>query len=367
MSEKIGQYEIRGVAGRGAMGTVYDAWDAGRERRVAIKTLSLGPLSGDDREEQLRRFEREAEVVRGLDHPNIVKVFDAGQTETDAFLVMEFLDGQSLKQILDSGTRFTIENTLWLMTGLLGALGYSHASGVVHRDIKPANIMVTRDGLVKVTDFGVARIEGSELTRTGLMIGTPAYMSPEQFLAEPVDARSDIYSVGTLLFQLLTGERAFEGSLTSITYKVLHSQVPRPSAIAIQAPAAVDAVVLRAMARNPSERYRTAESFLAALNEALSQPAGTAETVIMDRSAAAQQSGATRRANLSHIPALPVVVDPIDDGNPSRFGGLLWSLMSIVVLAAVFLIGYDVFNRLPLGTLPNLAEVGRLSGVGGGR
>ena len=367
MSDSIGLYEIRGVVGRGAMGTVYDAWDAARQRRVAVKTLSLGPLAGDDRDEQLRRFEREAEVVRSLDHPNIVKIFDSGETATEAYLVMEFLDGQSLKAILDAGTRFTLENTMWLMTGLLNALGYSHARGVVHRDIKPANIMITRDGVVKVADFGVARIEGSELTRTGLMIGTPAYMSPEQFLADPVDARSDIYSVGTLLFQLLTGERAFEGSLTSVTYKVLHSQVPKPSAIAIQAPAAVDAVVLRAMARNPNDRYPTAEIFLAALNVALSPKPTTSDTVIMDRAPSTQPSFATRRADLAHIAALPVTVDPIEDSSSSRLGGMVWSLLSIVALAVILLIGYDLFNRLPLGTLPDFAEIGRLSRGGNGR
>ena len=367
MSELIGQYEIRRVAGRGAMGTVYEAWDPAHDRRVAVKTLSLGAVGGDDLAEQLRRFEREAEIVRSLDHPNIVKVFDAGQTDHDAYLVMEFLDGQPLKQMLEGGTRFTIPNIIWLMTGLLNALSYSHARGVVHRDIKPANIMITQDGLVKVADFGVARVEGSELTRTGLMIGTPAYMSPEQFLAEPVDARSDIYSVGTLLFQLLTGERAFEGSLTSITYKVLHSEVPKPSKIAIQAPPAVDAVVLRAMARNPHDRYPTADSFLAALVAALNGPASTTDTMVLDRAEAEQQSFATRRAALSRVAALPVVEDPLveDNRRSNRFGGLLGTAVSILVLLAIFVVFYDVFNRLPIGTLPDLTQIRHLAGLDG--
>ncbi len=370
MDDRIHAYEIRGVAGRGAMGTVYEAWDPGANRRVAIKTLSLASVDSEDIAQQLVRFERESEIVRNMHHPNIVEVYDAGRTDKDAYLVMEFLDGQSLKEVLDAGTRFTISNVLWLMGGLLAALGYSHSRGVVHRDIKPANIMITREGVVKVTDFGVARIEGSNMTQAGMMIGTPAYMSPEQFLAEPVDGRSDIYSAGTVLFQLLTGEKAFEGSLTSITYKVLHSQVPKPSAISIQTPRAVDAVVLRAMARNPNERFTTTESFLASLNQALTNPSPEPDlvtnTVVMDRdrTVMAPQSYSARRAAFANIPAHPSSIGPAaieDSQSTSKLGSLIRFLVYLGILAVLCVIGYDLFLGVAIGTLPNAAGLRHLA------
>ncbi len=366
MNDTIHTYEIRGVAGRGAMGTVYDAWDPSANRRVAIKTLSLAGADAGDLDEQLARFERESHIVRNLQHPNIVEVYDSGRTDKEAYLVMEFLDGQSLKEVLDAGTRFTIPNILWLMNGLLSALGYSHVRGVVHRDIKPANIMITHDGIVKVTDFGVARIEGSLMTQAGMMIGTPAYMSPEQFLAEPVDGRSDIYSAGTVLFQLLTGERAFEGSLTSITYKVLHSQVPKPSAIAIQAPRAVDVVVSRAMARSPSERFTTADSFLAALTQSLTAPTPdqSAETVVMDRTVIAPQRYPATRAALTNIPAHPSSIGSavLEDGPSSNVvGTLIRMAVYLAILGIVCVVAYDLLLGMPIGTMPTSAGLTRLA------
>jgi serine/threonine protein kinase len=263
----LGKYQIRGALGRGAMGTVFDGWDPVIGRRVAIKTVRL--LDNDDPETQegLARFKNEAQAAGRLSHPNVVAVYDYGESDETAFIVMEFIDGRSLKERLDAKERFAASETVVIMEQVLAALQFSHDRGVIHRDIKPGNVMMTRDGQVKLADFGIARIENSVMTQAGTMLGTPAYMSPEQLMAQAVDARSDIYSSGVLLYQLLTGERPFEGGLTAIIHKALNTSPPRPSDISVTAPASLDDVVARAMARRPADRYQDAATFARALRQ----------------------------------------------------------------------------------------------------
>jgi serine/threonine-protein kinase len=268
----LGKYQIRGTLGRGAMGTVYDGWDPVIGRRVAIKTVRM--LDHDDAEAQeaLARFKNEAQAAGRLSHPNIVAVYDYGESDETAFIVMEFIEGRSLKDRLDTKEPIPLAETVRIMQLVLAALQFSHAKGVIHRDIKPGNVMLTTDGQVKLADFGIARIESSVMTQVGTMIGTPAYMSPEQLLAEPVDARTDIYSSGVLLYQLLTGERPFEGGLPAIMHKALNTTPKRPSEVSLTAPPALDAVVARAMARRPEDRYPNAASFALALRDAFAEP-----------------------------------------------------------------------------------------------
>jgi len=270
--ERLGKYEIRRVLGKGAMGTVYEGWDPAIERKVAIKTVRLPHPNDMDAQEEVARFRREAQAAGRLSHPNIVGVYDAGETGDLAWIVMEYVDGPSLKAGFDRNERMAIAEIGRVMDGLLAGLAYSHQRGVVHRDIKPANIMLTLDGAVKIADFGIARIESSSMTQVGTVLGTPAYMSPEQFRGEPVDARSDIYSAGVVLYQLLTGERPFEGSASAIMHKVLNTEPPRPSDLAVTAPPALDAVVTKAMAKRPSDRFSSAAEFAAALRQALAGP-----------------------------------------------------------------------------------------------
>jgi serine/threonine protein kinase len=264
----LGKYQIRGVLGRGAMGTVYDGWDPVIGRRVAIKTVRLLDNADPEALEGLERFKREAQAAGRLSHPNIVGVYDYGETDETAYIVMEFVEGQSLKQRLDARERFPVAETVRIMEQILAGLQFSHDSGVVHRDIKPGNVMLAKGGRVKLADFGIARIESSVMTQDGTMLGTPAYMSPEQLMALTVDARSDLYSAGVVLYQLLTGERPFEGGLTAIIHKALNTVPPRPSEIAVTAPVDLDPVVARAMARRPADRYPDADSFARALRDA---------------------------------------------------------------------------------------------------
>ena len=185
-------------------------------------------------------------------------MFDYGEVGDIAYIVMEYVDGPSVKSLVDKQERFAIADTMRIMTDLLNGLQFSHARGVVHRDIKPANVMLTSDGQAKIADFGIARIESSSMTQAGTVLGTPAYMSPEQFMGQVVDARTDIYSSGVLLYQLLTGERPFEGGMSAIMHKALNTDPPLPSQITVTCPPAFDGVVRKAMAKRPEDRFQSA-------------------------------------------------------------------------------------------------------------
>ena len=296
VAQALGKYELRGTLGRGAMGTVYDGWDPVIARRVAIKTVSLPDHPDPETEEEIARFRREAQAAGRLTHPNIVAIYDYGETAEVAYIVMEYVDGPTLKSLLDKHERFAMPEIQRVMDDLLAGLQFSHDRGVVHRDIKPANVMLTSGGQGKIADFGIARIESSNMTQAGTVLGTPAYMSPEQFMGQVVDPRTDIYSSGVLLYQLLTGERPFEGSVTAIMHKVLNTDPPLPSALSVTAPPALDAVVRRAMAKRPEDRYPSASAFAAAIRSALAAPP---EAAVADDEAtmvAAPRGGATMMA-----------------------------------------------------------------------
>src|ERR1700691_247753 len=270
--ESLGKYEIRRQLGRGAMGTVYEGFDPIIERTVAIKTVRLPEVADDETADEIARFRREAQAAGRLTHPNIVGVFDYGETADLAYIVMEFVDGPPLKSFLDKNERFPLRQIVQIMEDLLSGLQFSHGRGVVHRDIKPANLMLTKSGQAKIADFGIARIESSSMTQAGTVLGTPAYMSPEQFMGQVVDARSDIYSSGVLLYQLLTGERPFEGSMSAIMHKALNTEAPMPSQISVTVPRPFDSVVRKAMAKRPDDRYGSAAEFMAAIRTAAAAP-----------------------------------------------------------------------------------------------
>jgi serine/threonine-protein kinase len=274
--QEIGaKYEVRGTLGSGAMGIVYDAFDRLIERRVAIKVVRKP--AGDDPEsrEAAARFRREAQAAGRLAHPSIVAVYDYGENAEQAWIVMELVEGGSLKGLLDRGERMAVPEIVRLMDQVLGALAFSHQRGVVHRDIKPANIMLTQDGQVKIADFGIARLENSSMTQVGTLMGTPSYMAPEQFRGETVDLRADIWAAGVVLYQLLTGEKPFEGGFSAVMHKALHTEPPPPSSLSVTAPRAFDAVVARALAKRPEDRFPFAAAFAEAVRAAAA-PAGAA-------------------------------------------------------------------------------------------
>jgi len=251
----FGKYECRHRLGSGTMGVVYESWDPDLGRRVAIKAVRL-PGDDAEAERQLADFLREARAAAGLSHPNIVAVYDSGRTDDLAYVVMELVEGGSLRTIIDRKERLAVEEIVRVMTELLAGLQFTHDRGIIHRDIKPANIMLTADRHVKIADFGIAKIDGTDATEVGTVKGTPSYMSPEQWLGEKVDRRSDIFSAGALLYHLLTGERPFAGEgSAAVMHKALQVMPPPPSRIST-APAAFDDIIARALAKRPADRFR---------------------------------------------------------------------------------------------------------------
>jgi eukaryotic-like serine/threonine-protein kinase len=263
--EKFGRYEVLGELGDGAMGRVYRAFDPIVRRAVAVKTIKSEYLSKDEAPEYLRRFRREAQAAGVLNHASIVSIFDVGEN----YLVMELLEGQTLQAALQEKGKLEPADALRILTPVAEGLDHAHKAGILHRDIKPANIMVLPDGRAKLMDFGVAHVETSTsvMTTAGQIFGSPSYMSPEQVSGAEVDSRSDLYSLAVVAYEVLTGQRPFQGnSLTSIIYKVM-SEVPAPprqwnSTL----PARYDEVFGRALAKDPTRRYSTGSEFLAALD-----------------------------------------------------------------------------------------------------
>lgn len=279
--KKLGKYEIRRELGQGAMGIVYEGFDPMIGRRVALKTVRRDQLDRAEVEEILARFKREAQAAGRLNHPNVVAIYEYGEDEGTAFIAMEFIEGRELKDRLDASERFPMSEIVRIMTQLLDALDYSHKSGVVHRDIKPSNIILLKDGTVKVADFGIARVESSTLTQAGSVLGTPSYMSPEQFMGQTVDGRSDLFSAGVILYQFLTGEKPFTGALTTIMHKVLKEEPAAPSELNVQVPRPFDALIRKALAKRPDERFQSGREFAEALKAAAAgQPMADSEATL---------------------------------------------------------------------------------------
>jgi tRNA A-37 threonylcarbamoyl transferase component Bud32 len=267
--EKIGKYDIQSVLGKGAMGVVYRGFDPGIERVVAIKTVRKDLVDPDLVEQSMARFKNEAVAAGRLLHPNIVSVYEYGEDAANAFIVMEFVEGTGLREYLNRGANFDLGQIAAIMTQLLQALDFAHERGVVHRDVKPANLILTSTGALKVADFGIARIDTSNLTTMGMVMGTPSYMSPEQCQGQTVDRRSDLFSAGVVLYELLAGEKPFAGALETIGYKICHEEPRPPSTMSrLKLSPTIDAVVATALEKNPESRFQNARAFNRALRQA---------------------------------------------------------------------------------------------------
>ena len=274
------------------MGVIYKAYDPDIDRPVAIKLVRADLLAGAEREDYVARFRREARAAGRCVHPNIVAIHDFAIHEGNPFLAMEYVEGASLAQLLERGTRFTPAQAVAVIGQVLEALACAHGLGVVHRDIKPANVMLLADRRVKVTDFGISRIEGSDLTDAGSVLGTPSAMSPEQCLGQPIDERSDLFSAGAILYLLLSGERPFAGrSIAEITHKLLSTEPPD---LAPRIGARLARVVSRALAKRPADRFATAVEMRQALLAAMG-PDDAGTVVIAPARAALLSEAETER------------------------------------------------------------------------
>jgi len=261
----IGRYEIVEELGRGAMGSVFKARDPAVGRIVALKTIHTTALEGAQSEEYRTRFYREARASGVLAHPGIVPVFDVGDDAGVPFLVMEFVEGRNLADVIKKGERYTLDRVSEIVQQIAEALGYAHRQGVIHRDIKPANILMTSKAVYgserpRITDFGIAKLASSDITTTGQLLGTPSFMPPEQFTGSPIDGRADLFSLGVILYSLATGEQPFPGeTMTAVSYKVVYTEPIPPAKLNPAIPARYEALILKALAKSPSDRFQTGE------------------------------------------------------------------------------------------------------------
>jgi serine/threonine-protein kinase len=262
--KRFGRYEVQREIGEGAMGRVYRCFDPMMKRIVAVKTVKKEFLTRETREEYLRRFRREAQAAGQLSHPSIVSVFDVGED----YFVMEYLEGSTLQVILRDRGQLPVEETVRILTPLADALDYAHRSGIVHRDIKPGNVFVLADGRPKLMDFGVAHLESSAMTAQGHFFGSPSYMAPEQVSGGQVAAAADLFSLGVVAYEMLTGHRPFEGaSITAIMYRVVNEDPPAPRQWDFDLPPVYDDIFKRALGKSPAERYPDAAALVRALEK----------------------------------------------------------------------------------------------------
>tara|TARA_R110001592_G_scaffold49482_4_gene154284 strand:+ start:5417 stop:6766 length:1350 start_codon:yes stop_codon:yes gene_type:complete len=265
----FGKYQFISELGGGAMGTVYKCFDPDFHRMVAIKTIHNSLLIESGSDEFRERFRNEMRAAGKVTHPNIVSVFDAGEKDNSPYYVMEMVEGEDLKHILDEKNHLSLKESLSIIKGVLRGLSSIHKNGITHRDLKPANIFVSNEGVAKIADFGIAKLDSSELTQIGTIIGSPKYMSPEQCVGEPVDARSDLFSAGIIFYELITGSYCFKGDTTSaMTQKIMNAEITPPSKIDATLPKYLDKVLNKALSKKADDRFQNAVEFLNALDPA---------------------------------------------------------------------------------------------------
>jgi len=317
----IGRYEVRGILGEGGMATVLEGWDPVLHRTLAVKLVDKTKLDPETKDEVLRRFKREAQAAARLAHANVVQVYEYGEEGEYCFIAMEYVAGKPLTAYLSEGLKTELRRVRDIIGQLLDALAYSHAQGVVHRDIKPGNLLVTREGNIKVTDFGIARIETSNVTQHGHMLGTPSYMSPEQYLGETPDGRADLFAAGVLLYELLTSVKPFLGeSSGQIMNKILYETPVDPSRLNPLLPPAVDWVVQKVLAKAPQDRFDNAREFSEALFNAIPDHLGDVHAVRPDPATSTARAPSDMLSAARKLRTLARTGEPTSSGDSSVSG-----------------------------------------------
>jgi serine/threonine protein kinase len=342
MADRVGtfldRYEIDAKLGQGAMGVVYRARDPKLQRVVAIKTVSISALDPEAEQEFRKRFVIEAQAAGRLSHPGIVTIFDVRE-EPEPFLVMEYVEGQSLQQLIGRESRtLPLSTTLRLVQEVAEALHYAHVQGVVHRDIKPANILVTPDGHPKIADFGVAKLNQTDVTLPGQVFGSPAFMAPEQLTEEGSDARSDLFSLGVILYYMLTGHRPFQGnSTTTVCFKLVNHEPVPVSAFEAKFSPQLDKIVSQAMAKDPAQRYQSGMAMAADI-QALRESSGFVHGGVARTKASPQPQS---------VLVAPASPKPASQKRRSEFSGpfLVASILATAVLAGFAIWGAHLTTR----------------------
>ena len=280
----LGRYELLAELGKGAMGVVYRANDQLLDRLVAIKTVNMS-LDPQEMAEYEERFYQEAKAAGSLNHPNIVTIYDIGKSGNVAYMAMEFLQGEELRSLLAAGKPLAAARAVDISAQVAEGLAYAHQHGVVHRDIKPAKIMLAVTGLAKITDFGIARMRSAQVkTETGIVLGSPRYMSPEQVAGKRAEPRSDIFSLGVILYEMLAGKPPFSGEdVTSVMFQIMNLVPPPPSSINMRVPEVLDFIVAKSIAKSLDDRYSSAEEFARDLREVAKQIDTTVHTLTATR------------------------------------------------------------------------------------
>jgi serine/threonine-protein kinase len=374
---KAGRYEVVSELGRGSMGVVYEGFDPVIGRRIAIKTMLTEGLTSQEFQEFKARFQREAQAAGVLSHPNIVNVFDYGEDSGILYLIMEYLEGKSLEKLLEEQGMLPIQTIIPMYDQVCSALDHAHQHSVVHRDIKPANIMILHNGLVKVTDFGIAKMMSMGMTQAGQVLGTPNYMSPEQVKGRQVDGRSDIFSLGIILYDLVTGEMPFGGqNITTVIYKIINENPIPPRELDATIHPGLSYVICKALAKSPDERYQTCRELADDLKnfKYLAGPASPSATIMVkvpplpstDLERAAPPVATTEAVQTTPIEQpspgqVPVEVMPppitYQEPHTSPVVWILLTLGGVVLLGILGGGGYQLYKKSRVATPPQVGQL----------
>jgi len=324
-----GRYQVLTELGRGAMGVVYKAYDRLIGRVVAMKTIPI-EVTSEERENLIARLKQEARAAGILDHPNIITIFDFGEVSGLFYFTMQYVEGETFSSMLARKELLQLDLVLQAMDQICSAVGFAHTAEIIHRDLKPSNLMWTKAGAAKILDFGIAKLGDAGLTRAGMIVGTPSYLSPEQAAGRRLDARSDIFSLGAVFYELLTGERAFTGeSTTGIIYKVIHEDPVPPRAIEPTLPVGLDAAVRKALAKDPDQRFQSCDEFREAIRNCRT---ASVSVPVTDRSHSKKER------------KLKSILPPAD---PSADNRVVWVVLGAVALAMASLIAIPLMRNKP--------------------